>query len=248
MINTNCKYFIQMVKEITPQPIKNFLRKLGFDKLLPILVNKSDVELYFQLEWVKEFTSNKYKVLEYWEKYRFLDEIKDLCKINDVKKILDIGCGISTILHFIKGEKYGIDPLADEYLKLYEYPKDITIKYGFGEAIPFQDQFFDIIFCSNVLDHTISPHRTINEIYRVLKDDGFFVLTVEIFEAESVRDLAHPHSFTNDHLYSLLGNRFRTIFQNKSPWIGLRQYVQGGRESDTKESVMVCQKLSHEKR
>jgi ubiquinone/menaquinone biosynthesis C-methylase UbiE len=237
-----------MVAESIPQPIRNLLWNIGFDKLWPLLVNKYDVELYFQQKWVKEFAQNKEKVLEYWVKYRFLDEIKRVCEINDDKKILDIGCGISTVLHFINGERYGIDPLANEYLGLYKYPKDITIKYGLGENIPFQDQFFDIILCSNALDHNVNPHQTIQEIYRVLKDNGFFVLTVELFETEGPRDLAHPHSFTIDYLQALLGKKFRTVFKNTSPWIGLRQYVQGGGKSDTEESVMICQKLSCEKR
>lgn len=247
-IKTHCKHFLQVVEESTPQPVKDLLRKIGFDKLWPLLVNKYDVELYFQQKWAKEFALYKDKVFEYWKKYRCLDEIKRVCEINDDKKILDIGCGISTVLHFINGERYGIDPLANEYLKLYKYPKDITIKYGFGEDISFQDQFFDIIFCSNALDHTVNPHKTISEIYRVLKDNGFFVLTVEFFETEGSRDLAHPHNFTNDHLHSLLGKKFLTVFHKTSPWIGLRQYVRGVGKSDTEESVMVCQKLSYEKR
>ena len=239
---TNCKHLLQTVEKNVPQPIKNLLLKIGFDRLWPLLVNKYDVEIYFQRKWSKEFALNKDKVFEYWERYRCLDEIKRVCELTEDKTILDIGCGISTVLHFIDGKRYGIDPLANEYLKLYKYPKDITIKHGFGEDIPFKDQFFDIIFCSNVLDHTVNPHKTISEVYRVLKDDGFFVLTVEFFETDRSRDLAHPHSFTNDRLHSLLGKKFLTVFQKILPWIGLRQYVQGGGKADTNESVMVCKK------
>jgi ubiquinone/menaquinone biosynthesis C-methylase UbiE len=228
----------------TPQPVKNLFWKIGFAKLWPFLVNKYDVELYFQQKWVKEFILHKDKVLEYWKKYRYLDEIKRVCEIDDNKKILDVGCGISTVLLFINGERYGVDPLANEYVKLYKYPENITIKHGSGEDIPFQDHFFDIVFCSNALDHTSNPHKTINEIYRVLKDKGFFVLTIESFKFEGSRDLAHPHSFTKDHLDSLLGKQFQTVYQNKSPWIGLRRYVEGSVKSDTEELIMVCQKLA----
>lgn len=244
MINTKLKYFIQLAKESAPRSIKNLLCKLRVDKLWTLALNKSDVELFFQMAWAKEFVSNKQKVLEYWKEYRFLDEITGICKLDESKKILDVGCGISTILHYIEGEKYAIDPLANEYLKVYNYPKDIMIQHGLGEKIPFQDHFFDIVFCSNALDHTINPHETIREIYRVLKDNGFFVFTVEIFETEGIRDLAHPHTFTNGHLHSMIRKKFLPVFQKLSPWIGLRQYVQGGRKSDTKESVMVCQKLT----
>ena len=242
-IKANFKFFLQLLKERTPQPVRNFLRKIGCETLWELSVNKYDVELYFQQKWAREFAFHKDKVLEYWKKYRYLDEIKSVCEINNGKKILDVGCGISTVLHFIDGKKYGIDPLANEYLKLYNYPKDMTIKCGYGEDIPFRDQFFDIVFCSNALDHTVNPHTTISETFRVLKDGGSFVLTIELFETEGSRDLAHPHSFTNERVHSLLGKKYIPVFQNTSPCIGLRQYVLGNENSDAEELVIVCQKL-----
>lgn len=193
-----------------PTPIKSIFKMPGFSKLFSTFGVKYITELSFQTRWAEEFKENKSKVLEYWQRYRYLEEINKICEIQNNTRILDVGCGISTILHFLDGEKYGIDPLADEYQKLYNYPPEINIQKGFGENIPFADEYFDIVFCSNALDHVTDPEKTINEIYRVLKTGGYFVLTVEIFPRKTARNLAHPHSLTKKDIDLLLNN----IIQN----------------------------------
>ncbi len=236
---------INKLLKVIPAPIKTTLKTLRFDKLLHIMYNKYDAELSFQKEWVKEFKDNKTKVLEYWKKYRYLDDIIKICNISENAKILDVGCGISTVLHYIPGkEKIGIDPLADEYLKLYKYPNDIKIVKGFGEDIPFSNEYFDVVFCSNVLDHVTDPNKTINEIYRILKVGGYFVLTVEIFQKRVKRNHAHPYSFTKNDIYTLFKDKkFKKIFEKESPFIGLRAYVNGLKEYRNKELIMILKKF-----
>lgn len=236
------KQLLNIFKQIAPQPVKNLLRKIGLDRLWLMFYDKYDVELNFQQKWVKDFVGNESKVLEYWKSYRYLDEIERICEINGSKKILDVGCGISTVLHFLKGQKVGIDPLAYDYSKLYNYPREVSIIRALGEEIPFKEQYFDIVFCSNVLDHTTNPQKSLAEIFRVLKNDGYFVLTVEVFENKENRDLSHPHCFTKENVYSLIENKFTPVFENKSPWIQLRFFVLGHRESVNDELVMICQK------
>lgn len=144
----------------------------------------------YQLECVKKFTTSKFKILEYWKKYRYLDEICAICKIENIMKILEFGCGISTVLHFVKGERYGINPLANEYKKIYSYPAGINIKKAFGEDITFKEESFDVVFRSNALDHVSDSQKTVNEIHRVLKPRGYFVLIVEVFKKKP-RELSH---------------------------------------------------------
>jgi len=205
------------------------------------------MELVFQKEWLKEFIPNKHKVLEYWREHRYLDDIIDICKITKECKILDVGCGLSTVLHFVEGKKFGVDPLADEYLKLYKYPEEVKIKKGFSEYLPFPNAYFDAVFCSNALDHVTNPKKTINEISRVLKKEGNFVLTVEIFKAKTKRDPAHPHSFLLKDVLNLLRSEFKTIFEGTSDWIGIRRYVKGVRKSSRTELIIIAKKKSEGK-
>lgn len=228
--------------KLTPRPIKTILRKFRFNHLLGSGDKKYDVELSFQRVWAEEFKQSKDQVLEYWKNYRCLDNIITLCKITGNTRVLDVGCGISTVLHYINGRRFGIDPLADEYLTLYEYPEGIDVRKGFGEDIPFPTQIFDVVFCSNVLDHVTSPKRTLDEIYRVLKPGGYFVLTVTIFREKTHRDLAHPHNLTKADLYSQLEGRFKPIFEKESPWMGLRAYAKGSRKSFNNELILILEK------
>ena len=164
------------VTKILPKSVRDSLSKIGVGKLLGLFYSKYGAEFSFQKGWVKEFKNNKLKVLEYWRKYRYLDEIKKVCELNEDKKILDVGCGISTVLHFVPGKKIGIDPLAEKYKEVYDYPEDINIQKSLGEEISFENESFDVVFCSNAIDHTTYPEKIIEHIHRVLKPGGFFVL------------------------------------------------------------------------
>jgi SAM-dependent methyltransferase len=46
-----------------------------------------------------------------------------------------------------------------------------------GKKLPFEDETFDKIFTVNTVYFWENPVEFLNEIYRVLKDDGTFVLT-----------------------------------------------------------------------
>lgn len=228
--------------KIAPEPVKTVLKSPGISRILSPFLDKYTTEIAFQAGWAGKFEANRHKVLEYWEKYRDLGGIKKICKMNDQTKVLDVGCGISSVLHFLEGERYGIDPLAEEYKKLYRYPEGLDIRQAGGESIPFPDGYFDVVFCSNVLDHTTDPQKTIHEIQRVLKQNGHFVLSVEIFEEKSKRDPAHPHSLIRQDLSDLLAGRFKTVLEKESPWIGLANYVKGSRKSHNQELIMVCER------
>lgn len=211
-------------------------------KLALLFGGKERGEYLFQKGWAKEFAANKDKVLEYWNKYRYFSEIHRICELDSKKRILDVGCGISTVLHFLPGERYGIDPLADKYKRLYSYPPELHIQSSAGEQLPFPDRHFDLVFCTNVLDHTSDPRVVLNEIARVLKADGKLVLTVEVFESEEARDPAHPHCFTEEIAKSLVSEHFEALFVKESPWISLRAYVNGISDAHGVELIMILKK------
>jgi ubiquinone/menaquinone biosynthesis C-methylase UbiE len=48
---------------------------------------------------------------------------------------------------------------------------------GDGEQLPFADGFFDLVFCTQVLEYVADPHIVIAEIRRVLRPGGFLLLS-----------------------------------------------------------------------
>jgi ubiquinone/menaquinone biosynthesis C-methylase UbiE len=230
--------------KITPIPVRLFLKRMGFQKVIEIFINKSEGELIFQSAWAEKFRTNKNKVLDYWRRYGYLDEIKRTSRLTPENRVLDVGCGISTVLHFVEGERVGIDPLADEYKKMYDYPAEISIHKGFGEDITFPDGYFDTVFCTNVLDHSEEPNKVISEIARVLSTRGSFILTVDIFDQNSKRDPAHPHQFKKEDVLSLVKNNFQIIFEKISSGVGLYRYVvRDLKEDNKKELILILRKL-----
>ena len=73
-----------------PNTFKSVFRFLGFNRLLYYFLDKHTTELAFQIGWAREFKSNNDKVLVYWKKHRYLDEIIRICKIKNDTKILDM--------------------------------------------------------------------------------------------------------------------------------------------------------------
>lgn len=52
------------VIKIMPRPLQRFLKRLGFQRILELFINKSEGELIFQSNWVGKFKDNKGRVLK----------------------------------------------------------------------------------------------------------------------------------------------------------------------------------------
>ncbi|MBC8515178.1 class I SAM-dependent methyltransferase [bacterium] len=225
-----------------PRPIRKFLEAVGLDRLSSTLLTKEAAELAFQRDWAREFKGNEDQVKAYWESYRHWGILEGLLGLGNDATILDVGCGISTVLHFLPGERHGVDPLGKRYKELYDYPEGIEIHGAPGEKIPFGNGRFSVVFCSNALDHCTDPAKVVSEIHRVLGEGGHFVLTVERFEVAKERDAAHPHSLTREALMNLLGDRFEVLLERESPWIGIKKFLRGERASSHLEATLLLRR------
>jgi SAM-dependent methyltransferase len=106
--------------------------------------------------------------------------------IEDSENILEIGHGnaghLKSFLKIAKDLKYtGIDiseTMHNEAKNLNSEFKDQAdfVLYE-GEKFPFEDEVFDKIFTVNTVYFWKEPVEYLNEIYRVLKDNGTFILT-----------------------------------------------------------------------
>lgn len=107
----------------------------------------------------------------------FIEEIKKL----KPQSVLDVGCGEGFTLERLHKQKIGSRLVGIDFL-------DLAIKIGNKERsyldlkvgniydIPFKDNEFDLVICSEVLEHIDDPEKGLSELKRVAKK--FVVLSV----------------------------------------------------------------------
>lgn len=79
-------------------------------------------------------------------------------------RVLDVGCGVKPYYPFFQpyaGEYVGIDP---------QYP-DADLQ-GTVEDMPVPDESFDVVICTQVLEHCPDPDRAVSELRRVTAPGG----------------------------------------------------------------------------
>jgi SAM-dependent methyltransferase len=95
----------------------------------------------------------------------------------DGARILDIGCGIGTYVRRFRqysDDVYGVDVEPERVAQAAaELP---NIQLASGEALPFPDDYFDVVFSNEVIEHVDDDVKTISEAVRVTKPGGTIVI------------------------------------------------------------------------
>ena len=101
-------------------------------------------------------------------------------------KVLDLGCGSGNSetkfkAHPQKVEWFGLD--IDESPEVNARTKTEGNFYTFdGINIPFDDNYFDVIYSNQVFEHVRYPEALLTEINRVLKPGAYFMGSVSYLE------------------------------------------------------------------
>jgi ubiquinone/menaquinone biosynthesis C-methylase UbiE len=97
------------------------------------------------------------------------------------KRILVLGCGAGHDVWYLTehNEVYGMD-YASSGLEIAER-HGMRVSAGDLNAcplLPFDDQYFDVIVCKDILEHVLDPLTVLREVRRVMRDDGYVVISV----------------------------------------------------------------------
>lgn len=123
------------------------------------------------------------------------------------KVILDIGCGPRGSLEWasMASRRIGLDPLAKEYLRLGADRHRMEYIDAPSEHIPLRDAECDAVFSFNSLDHVEDIDQTLNEIKRIVRPGGIFLLLVEVNHTPTA---CEPHKLRPDDLLHALKPEF----------------------------------------
>ena len=146
---------------------------------------KEHIELNQQKwdSWAKSFDRKIYDFFRFMQKRTI-----SLTTLKEKDYFLDIGCGTGWAVHnaskIVKenGKAFGIDlsPKMIEIAKA-NSPNNQNVFFfqANAENLPFEDNFFEFIICTNSFHHYLDPLKVLDEIFRVLKKEGeIYILDV----------------------------------------------------------------------
>jgi 2-polyprenyl-3-methyl-5-hydroxy-6-metoxy-1,4-benzoquinol methylase len=111
--------------------------------------------------------------------------IKDIIMKEQPDIVLDVGCGSGYLASLIKKENphiviHGFDVSAVALKKAEALDKKYQLDINY-QNIPESDKYYDVVVCSEVMEHLLDVGYCLFEMKRVLKESGRLVLTVPNF-------------------------------------------------------------------
>ena len=143
----------------------------------------------------RPFSSYPQKLIKY---------LTDNFKISKGSKVLEVGCGRGDFINeFInlEMEGHGIDisKASEKFFTKIQFSQVDLLK----EKIPYEDNYFDVIFSKSLIEHFHYPEKIMNEAHRVLKPGGLIITLTpdwEFIYKSFYEDFTHRTPFTSTSL------------------------------------------------
>jgi 2-polyprenyl-3-methyl-5-hydroxy-6-metoxy-1,4-benzoquinol methylase len=139
--------------------------------------NNTDKKMYFYESFAATFDSK----MNMYDTRKRMDVIYNELLTQDIKgkSLLDAGCGTGWFSKMAveRGAVVTSMDLGENLLQEVKKKCESTRVVGSILEMPFENDSFDVIVSSEVIEHTPNPHKAIEELARVLKPNGILVLT-----------------------------------------------------------------------
>ncbi|MDD3084990.1 MAG: class I SAM-dependent methyltransferase [Candidatus ainarchaeum sp.] len=146
--------------------------------------------------------------LNRWPRNRYEAALK-FVSIKPDSKVLDVGFGQGDLLSYISTKTnfcYGLDISKKNLLYVKSLlPSKVNLSIqDVNSKTNFEDNFFDLIFLTDVFEHIIDRYSVITELKRILKKNGLLVIvTPNIAKIRSrIRLLFGNYPFTSEDRFS----------------------------------------------
>ncbi len=137
----------------------------------------------------------------YWQRsrFRYINEL-----IDGQGPVLDVGCGSSHIIGVLPKGSVALDILINKLRFARRFPIPRVRASGF--ALPFADESFPCVLCSQVIEHVPMVPSMIDELCRVLRPGGRLVLGTPDYDRwewvwiEKAYGIAAPGGYADEHI------------------------------------------------
>jgi SAM-dependent methyltransferase len=154
------------------------------------------------------------------------------------KRMLEIGAGICMTLATARlrfgADAQGIEPGDDEYSGSIDLGRQLLravglneklLTMGYGEALPYQDASFDVVFSSNVIEHVNDPAKVMAESLRVLRPGGIMYHVIPNYGSWWE---GHYGVLWIPHLPKALGRLYLRLLGKKPAFLDTLQLINRG--------------------
>jgi len=109
-----------------------------------------------------------------------------LADIRGPVRVLDLGCGAGRSMEFFSSlnpqcQWQGVEVEASPELRAAKAGSR-PITFFDGISLPWEDDFFDLVYCQQVLEHARRPEALLADVFRVLKPGGALAGSVSYLE------------------------------------------------------------------
>lgn len=187
--------------QLIPWRVKHFISKKT--PVLYYLVNNLIHRKNSEYDWDEALAMQWDNVGRTWPNR--VDQIQEISRPDD--RILDVACGTGSILRMLYQRRYrnlfGLEHSATAVDWLSK--SGITMRQGSLPKIDFEDDRFDVVIASEVLEHILFHKAFLREIVRVLKPGGQAMIYVPNDCMGPVDEPSHVRTYNQDSLRTLLG-------------------------------------------
>jgi SAM-dependent methyltransferase len=122
-----------------------------------------------------------------------------------VVRVLDVGCGVKPYYPFFA-------PVASEYVGVDVVENPAAELIGPVEALPVDDASFDVVLCTQVLEHSDDPARAVRELRRVVRPGG------RVLASTHGVQVYHP---SPEDYWRWTHTGLRRLFEQNADWMSL---------------------------
>ncbi len=120
------------------------------------------------------------------------------------RKILDAGCGVGRYIYNLSKKNpedqfWGIDIGSNNIAEASQNFPQINFQIMSVEKLTFPDNFFDMIISRDVLEHVDNPDKALDEMIRVLANEGKLIIKIPGEKSENWLLKIRPGYFAEIH-------------------------------------------------